>query len=138
MTLKEFADDVGMNYVGNDFDSLTRSHGIKDFCIGTIKVSANGFYIIISLYESEDWHRLFSIKLNVSKLMDVDYYNMLDKPGIKELKESQYQKRMRLRIQSALLDIYREKKKKKDLYKDWSYVELELTPDGRLVWPDAN
>lgn len=135
MTLKEFADDVGLHYVGNDFDSLSKSCGIKDFFIGTIKVSRNGFYIEISLYESEDLHTLFAIKFNVSKLMDLDYYTALDKRGIKELGENQYKKRMRLRIQSALLDLYREKDGKKGFYKDWAFVELELTPDGRLIWP---
>jgi len=137
MTLKEFADDIGLHYVGDDFDTLKKLCHVKDFFIGTIKVSANGFYITISLYETEESHSLFSIKFNVSKLMDVDYYTALDKQGIKELGENQYKKRMRLRIQSALLDIYREKDGKIDTYKDWAYVEIELTPDGRLIWPKA-
>ena len=138
MTQKEFADDLGLHYVGDDFDEhLKRIHHIKDFYIGHITVNPTGEALEISLYEEPKNGRLgksYVITFNIYLLADPNYYIVLDRTNMKNIPESNKLLRARLRVQSALLKLYKEKDAQKKNYVGRNLVNVGLISNGELFW----
>lgn len=133
MTQKEWADDLGMHYIGNDFDfHLKKIHHIKNFEIGHITSNASGDKIEISLYEPAGKNYL--VKFNTLCLGAPAYYNDLDRPNMWNIPEEQKLLRARLRVQSALLKLYKEKDAHKKNQVGRNLIYIELTFSGKLIW----
>ncbi len=137
MTQKEWADKL-LHFVGDDFDEhLKRVHHIRDFHIGIITANAAGTILEISLYEDPKNGRPgknYIIDFNLYLLVLPDYYRDLDRENMKNIPEDQKMLRARLRIQSALLRIYKEKDKQKKNQVGRSFVKVELAAGGELLW----
>jgi len=131
--LKKFADELGMKCIGNDFDfHLKKIHHIKNFEIGHITSSAYGDEIEISLYEPAGKNYL--IKFNTKCLIDQNFYTRLDRPNMQSIPDEQELLRARLRVQSALLKIYKEKDTHKKNQVGRNLINVEITLGGKLIW----
>ena len=82
MTQKEFADELGLHYVGNDFDfHLKKIHHIKNFELGQTSINAFGDTLEIHLYEEprdQFGSKAYILVFNVYCLVDPTYYTSLD------------------------------------------------------------
>lgn len=137
MTQKEWADKL-LHFVGDDFDEhLKRVHHIRDFYIGIITANAAGTALNISLYEDPKNGRPgknYTIEFNLYLLVLPDYYQALDRENMKNIPEDNKMIRARLRIQSALFRLYKEKDRQKKNQVGRSLVKVELAAGGELLW----
>lgn len=130
---KKFADELGTKCIGDDFDlHLKKIHQIRNFELGRISVSSAGEKIEISLYEPAGKNYL--IKFNTLCLAAPAYYNDLDRPNMWNIPEEQKLLRARLRVQSALLKLYKEKDAHKKNQVGRNLIYIELTFSGKLIW----
>ena len=138
MTQKQWADDLGMHYVGDDFDEhLKKIHHIRDFHIGHITVNSAGTFLEVSLYEDPKNGRSgknYTIEFNLYLLVIPDYYQALDRENMKSIPEDNKMLRARLRIQSALFRLYKEKDRQKKNYVGRPLVKVEIAAGGELLW----
>ena len=137
MTQKEWADKL-LHFVGDDFDEhLKRVHHIRDFHIGIITANAAGTALNVSLYEDPKNGRTgknYTIEFNLYLLILPDYYQALDRENMKNIPEDNKMLRARLRVQSALFRLYKEKDKQKKNQVGRNLVKVELAAGGELLW----
>ena len=138
MAQKEWADNLGLRYVGDDFDlHLKKIHHIRDFHIGHITINSAGTLLEISLYEDPKNGKPgknYTIEFNLYLLVIPDYYQALDRENMKNIPEDNKMLRARLRIQSALLKLYKEKDRQKKNQVGRTLIKIELAAGGELLW----
>ena len=130
---KKFADDLGMKYIGNDFDfSLKKIQHIRNFELGMVSVSSDGDGITLNLYEPGG--KNYVVSFSTHCLISSHFYIDLDRENMQDIPSNQILLRARLRVQSALLKLYAEKDahKKNQVGRNTIYITINF--GGTLIW----
>lgn len=130
---KKFADDLGMKYIGNDFDfHLKKVHHIRNFELGMVSVSSDGNGITLNLYEPGG--KNYVVSFSTHCLTSPHFYIELDRENMQDIPGNQTLLRARLRVQSALLKLYTEKDAQKKNQVGRNTIHITVTFGGTLIW----
>lgn len=121
-----------LNFIISDFEMLKRKKHIKDFYIEQVKVKTTELELTL-VDKSESQYRWYQITFSTWALFDINGYTKFDSENMKNISEEQESLRGRLRIQAALLKLYKEKSAhRKGDY--GSYIIYVTIINGKFVW----